>query len=282
MIKFFCQLLFLGTFLTISGISNAQTVSCRLTDQTGQPIPYASVHFPDMKRGVLTEADGMFSLNLDGGNANSEILFSCLNFVPTTLTVGLLRAQGGSACVISLQNADYQLQTTEVTASRINLKRRTIGVTEGTNNAWFDLRRTETPLEIGTIMKVRERCRIDNVNVEIEEIETDSFLIEVSLYDYSSRKDAVGKMLLRERIIRTLTQADSKSIYTIDLSEQSIWVDKNFLVAFRMIPTGKARGNVKMAARTKTGQGLITLGDGHWKDSYIYPTIWSEVSCLEK
>lgn len=257
----------------------AQEASCRLIGSDGTPISYASVYFPGLRRGMLTDEKGDFTINLEGSSETNEVTFSCLNYLPETLTVGALLKLNDTDCQIILKETDYRLETTEIVAERINLKRFNTGVTDGNDDAWFDFRSDRNnPLEIGTAMKVRKRSRVDNVNIRIDEVEVDSFLIEISLYDYAKGGKNVGKMLLKKRIMRTLNAAPDKQTLSVDLTDQNIWVDDDFLVTFRMLRTGDSEGFVKMAARTKRGKGISTVGDGRWSPSLLYPSIWSELS----
>ena len=277
----FFRIVFCLSCFALTHPISAQERSCRLIDQAGQPIPYASVHYPALRRGVLTGEDGWFVLNLEGGGATDEIKLSCLNYQPEIRTVSTLRTQTGPGCQIIMKDAEYDLERVEIVAKQIDLRKTKIGVTDGVDNAWFDFRQTGKPIETGTIMKVKKPGRIDNVNIRIKEIEADSFLIEVNLYDYAKRKEGPGRMLLKERAIFTLYQTDVEKTLIVDLAEQDIWVEDDFLVTFRMLKSGKSTGYVKMAARTKSKQGLTSRGDGQWSDTYLYPAIWAELSSVK-
>src|SRR5689334_823729 len=76
------------SFLLITGFAYAQkgiTVKGRLTDQTGEGIPNASVVIKGTSKGVRTNNDGSYVIEVPD---NATLLFTSVDFISRELAVG--------------------------------------------------------------------------------------------------------------------------------------------------------------------------------------------------
>jgi outer membrane receptor for ferrienterochelin and colicins len=83
----FCILL-LQLFLCSVLIGQSASVNGRVTDEDGQPVPFASVGIADLKAGTLADEEGNYSLpNLAAGKVKLSV--SALGFAPETMVLEL-------------------------------------------------------------------------------------------------------------------------------------------------------------------------------------------------
>ncbi len=81
------KMLLIVTFLGLSSLSFAQkTVSGVVSDETGQPIPGATVVLKGTTNGTITDFDGAYTLNLGGGDSH-ELMFSFIGYESLTIPV---------------------------------------------------------------------------------------------------------------------------------------------------------------------------------------------------
>src|ERR1700729_3844211 len=65
----FASLLAVLAFCVSLAFAQTKTVTGRVTDQQGQPIPFATVHLKGTKQAVSADADGVFSIKAKPGDA---------------------------------------------------------------------------------------------------------------------------------------------------------------------------------------------------------------------
>lgn len=58
---------FIGLFILISFRAGAQSVNGHITDRQGNPLPYAHVYVPELRKGTTSNAEGLYRLELPDG-----------------------------------------------------------------------------------------------------------------------------------------------------------------------------------------------------------------------
>ena len=72
--------------LTTNLVVGQQTaVAGKVTDETGDPVPFASVWLNGTTKGTETDLNGEFTVPLEAGIFDQEITISCLGYQPQTL-----------------------------------------------------------------------------------------------------------------------------------------------------------------------------------------------------
>jgi len=100
-------------------IAQQKSVSGRVTDEKGEPIPFATVQIKGTKSAVVADANGAFNVNLKSG---STLLISATGF--TTKEVA---AEGSKSVTIQLAGSARLIEEVIVTAGGIKTKRKEIG-----------------------------------------------------------------------------------------------------------------------------------------------------------
>lgn len=79
--RFSCYLLFLFVFASIQS-SHGQAIKGKITDNSGQPIPFATVYIKELTKGSTANPDGNFDLKIPEGQYS--IIISALGYKPET------------------------------------------------------------------------------------------------------------------------------------------------------------------------------------------------------
>lgn len=267
-------------FFAVPNIIDAQKFSSIITDETGAPIHFATIYDSGKKTGTLSEADGGFILDLAPEQDTSMISFSCIGYKSLSLSTGELKELARSKTPVILSAKGYVLETTEVTAKKIKIKRKLLKM-RGILNATYGFAANpdRLPLEQGTILRPDGRCRIDEVILKIREMEADSVLLDVNVYEF--RFGRVLGPLLKERVFLSLAKSEIGGKIRIPLTEQNIVTDKPFIVSIRVLRVNGTAGNFSFAGKTGNNRGRQRVYGGKWVDSYVTPAFAAEVSYLE-
>src|SRR5579859_2559170 len=101
------KLLSLTVILLLSclfAISQTQTITGKITDQQGQPVPYATVRVKGSKQGASADADGSFTIR---ANATQTLIVSGTGFASKEVPVG-------SSSKLTIQVSRQQTNLSEV------------------------------------------------------------------------------------------------------------------------------------------------------------------------
>lgn len=93
------------SFVPVLLFSQARITGTLLDQATKQPIPYASVYLPNQNVGTITDFNGNFSIYIADTSANNRILFSCVGYQKSAMSIRQIIKQ----------------KTVYLTASRIEL-----------------------------------------------------------------------------------------------------------------------------------------------------------------
>lgn len=85
--------------------SNAQTISGKVLDKSGNPIPFANIYVREASKGLAANDKGKFQIFLDPGTYT--VKFQAIGYKPVTQTVKV--GDGNTAVNIQLEEAIYNL-----------------------------------------------------------------------------------------------------------------------------------------------------------------------------
>lgn len=104
--------------IALCASAQTQTVSGRIVDKSGAPIPNASIAIKGTRSATVADADGNFTIKV---NTGTTLTVSAVSYKPFNI-----RAQSGNM-VITLENAENLMNEVIVTAGGIKSKRKEIG-----------------------------------------------------------------------------------------------------------------------------------------------------------
>ena len=268
-------LFFLFVFI-FSAVISAQSVTGRLSDEKGDPIAYATVFAPGAETGALTDESGAFEIDLKTMADSCRVQFSCIGYETRLLTAGEVRTLPDPA-TLELSSANYVLETANIAAERIRMKRKKLGM-NGIMNGTFIYNPGEKPrpLEFGTMLSPDGRARLDEVLIKVRSMKADSVLVDINIYDV--RFGMVGEPLLKGRVFLRLSREDIREEISIDLSGRGLYVERSFLVTFRVLKVVGAFDELRVSAKTGDGNGFRRGAAGRWRETYLTPNIRARVA----
>ncbi|KIC92417.1 SusC/RagA family TonB-linked outer membrane protein [Flavihumibacter sp. ZG627] len=107
------SLLSLGMLCCALSFGQAKTVSGRVTDDKGNPVPYATVKLKGSKQGVSADQNGNYTISVKPGDI---LVISSTDIVPKEVTVG-------DAIVLNVQVQQNDAALSEVIVTALGLKR---------------------------------------------------------------------------------------------------------------------------------------------------------------
>ena len=266
----------------LSGNLHGQPRILRLIDATTSvPIPYVNIYFPGNGFGTITDGEGFAKVLLDTLDLQDSIVFSSLNYLEQRVTVGDILSDQDTIDV-QLSRVAYDIGTINILADRIEYRQRKLGDKRRPNNARYDLTTVDPPSEIGKTIETKHRSRIDSITIYLEEMEVDSFLLEVNIYDFSLQWP--GRKLQSKRIIQNVKRGAAGETVVIDLTDQHIAITDKVLVTLRGLrynPDGPDTGLLLIGARVGSGKGMERRVDGSWSDPYLTPALTVHVRQLK-
>ncbi len=105
---------------SVLAIAQQKTVAGRITDDKGDPIPFATIVIKGSKSAIVADANGAFNLNLK--NANATLVVSATGF-----TAKEISATGLKTIAVQLSGSSRLIEEVIVTAGGIKTKRKEIG-----------------------------------------------------------------------------------------------------------------------------------------------------------
>ena len=101
------------------------TISGRVVDAEGKPVPYANIGILDTGTGTISNEDGSFAINIPPSQAKEKLFFSAVGY--NRKAIPLTSLQGGKAVTIQLTEKVTELKTVMVTGKRGKKKSITLG-----------------------------------------------------------------------------------------------------------------------------------------------------------
>jgi TonB-linked SusC/RagA family outer membrane protein len=112
------SLLAVQVCIALCASAQTQTITGRIVDKSGAPIPNASISIKGTRSATVADADGNFTIKVNPG---TTLTVSAVSYKPFNI-----RAQSGNM-VVTLENADNLMNEVIVTAGGIKSKRKEIG-----------------------------------------------------------------------------------------------------------------------------------------------------------
>ncbi|TXF91743.1 carboxypeptidase-like regulatory domain-containing protein [Neolewinella aurantiaca] len=109
------KLQLLSLFLLFSGLLTAQSVAGKVTNEFGEPVPYANILVQELGTGTTTDDEGNYVLNLST-EGNYRLIFSSLGYTSTKENIILTLEP--LTLDVKLNSSDLQLQEITVSAGK--------------------------------------------------------------------------------------------------------------------------------------------------------------------
>lgn len=156
-----------------------------LEEDSGEPIPYASVGVVEQTLGTLTDSTGYFMLNVPFHYDNDTLRISCIGYNPISMPVAEVRRCGS----FLLKSCEYLLP--EMVVLPVKIKTQTVGRMSNKGSMLIKVDGLKgAGKEMGLQLKTKKRAWIKRVSFAI--VECDSMLVRMpfrlNVYKKNSNK----------------------------------------------------------------------------------------------
>lgn len=270
--------LFLIGSLLLSTSLRGQSVKGTITDENSEGIPFANIYVSSESKGTVSDVNGLFSLLLKSAHLDSLVTISCIGYETEKIPLrGLL---DGSVPTIALNDIDYELAEATIIGSNLNYTDAKILGNAKRDNVPGGPNQDSTAsagMEIGNLMKTKHSWTLDKIGFHIVKISRDTMHFEVNIY--KAKKGFPSKPINRNRIFLNVDTSMLKAPIVIDLKDQNIYGNGEFLVTIEMLDQVDSRDYIRFPARLKKGLTRFHAGDRRWRKAPFFMSIgiWAEV-----
>ncbi|WP_242497074.1 carboxypeptidase-like regulatory domain-containing protein [Flavobacterium petrolei] len=213
-----CSLLASSTFAQIKG---------KCVDQYGKGIPYVNISVKEKSIGTVSNLNGDFFIENPSIKENDAIIFSHLNFEKKTIKIPLKTNE------IQLISKIESLKEVVVSNLKRKFKEKIVGTKTETDNTVTYFNSKNLGTEIGKIITVKKNkvYHLKNVQFNIPDLEYKSVTFRINFYRIEN--DAIN--LIKENGIDNVVKITKSGMVKVDLSEQYLSFEEDFLVAVEWI-----------------------------------------------
>ncbi len=209
----------------------SQTYSGKLFDkQSEKPIPYANIGIANKNIGTVSNADGVFNLELNSIENNDSLFISCIGYERKSYLVsnfkGFFRSK--DQIIIELQPKIYEMS--EVVVRPMGTKLYTLGnfcePDSPYGNAFYSKKLgTEMSVKI-ELPEDKEIAHLQNFRFGVGKFTFDKFRVRLNVYNLANGVPAEN--ILTEQIFVDIT---SDGTYVIDLKKYKIITHGDFFIS---------------------------------------------------
>lgn len=242
-------LLFLLTSIFVQSQVITGTV---FSKEDNLPISYAKIGVENEVIGVIADENGKYSIDLTAASSSGKIKVEVAGYEVFSENVQDFKKQ-------SQRDIFLEYDITELTEAVITPKvlvDKNWGVNTKTKSVLFILGEEENPEQFDTEtafqFNTKKRARIQKINLNVASLSADKpVMLRYTIY--SEKNGFPDKNILEEEITAELTlDKIIDGTFTIDVSDQNIWVQGKFFVAIHFL--NQFNGKVEIsAALLRTG-----------------------------
>jgi carboxypeptidase-like protein len=246
----------------ISQVSISQNYTGKvLNKQTNAAVEYVNIGIPGKNIGTVCDMNGNFTIKIDTQYENDTLLFSCLGYEPSYIKVKEFMAN--SSKPVLLTEKTFALNEVVVKPKKTTLK--TVGITsrETHVDAGFKSEENNLGYELGLLIHVKKNAEIEKININIKECTYDSVFFRLNIYN-RDKKDGFVNMVKKPIYIK-LSKEQAKERITVDLQNEGIMVQGDFLVSLEYVKN-LGNGRLSFCSKLVTHSTYYRLtSQGDWK-----------------
>lgn len=254
-------------FLLATYALNAQVISGTVISKNeNQPIPYVKIGIEKENAGTVSDEKGNFSIDLSGLDSSKKLRIEVPGYEPYAETVQNLKKQERQQIILKEKTKDIK----EVNIKVKKLVDKNWGVNTKTKHVLYSvnpqLKKDDFIGETALEFNASRRSKIKNINLNIASYTSDKpVLMRYSIY--TEKNGFPDQNILDEEITVSLTKEMIKDgTFTLDVSEQNIWVQGKFFIGIQFLKEFEGRIFIS-AALFRTG--FLRRFYGEWKKTTL-------------
>jgi len=166
--------------------SYCQIFKGKITDsESGKPIPYCGIGILNKAIGTVSDADGLFSLNISDAALNDTLRLSEIGYLNVEIIVAKIRSSNSSIHTYSLVPEASVLNTVYITPKE-EKKHLKLGNTVNGGGLFSGFASNMLGTEIGIVLKYRKENpgRIESLHFDLANSTYDSVLFQVNIVSH--------------------------------------------------------------------------------------------------
>ncbi|UOE40062.1 carboxypeptidase-like regulatory domain-containing protein [Chryseobacterium suipulveris] len=236
------KLIFFSLF--IFGFSNSQIISGKIvSNDNNQAIPFARIGIENENVGAIADDNGNYKIDLSNVDRNKVLTVQLGGYESFSNKVyDFINAKNHDIILKEKISNIAEVKLTPKTFENknwgINTKAKKLGFWFNSNNSsngnWKD--------EVAISFSNNKKVKIEKINLNINQFETDKpVLLNFNIYSKEDRRP--GKSILSEVLTVEVTKDQIiDNTFTFDISDKSIWVDKeDFYVSAQIVSGFKGK-----------------------------------------
>jgi hypothetical protein len=249
----------------------SQIIKGRIIDsESGKPIPYCGVGVLNKAIGTVSDANGVFALNIFDATTNDTIRFSEIGYLNLEITVAKIHSSDSSLYTYSLTPEASVLNTVYITPKeeKRHLK---LGNTVNEGGLFSGFSSNMLGAEIGVVLKYHKENpgRIESLHFDLASSTYDSILFQVNIYDFND--GVIGKSILHRPIL--LKSDTNKGVLTFNVQDSSVVINQDVLLTLELVHISKKGLGAK-------NNGIVFYA-GLFDNAYLRKSaddVWSKIS----
>lgn len=202
-------------------------ITGKCVDNYGNVIPYVNMSIKGKSIGTVSDISGNFFIEKSSINENDSLIFSHLNFEKTIIEIPL------KTNVIQLKPKVQYIKEVIVSNKKRKFKEKIVGTKTASENVVSYFNSTNLGTEIGKIITVKKNKFYDlkTVQFNIPDFEYKSVTFRINFY--TIKNESIS--LIKENEIDNVIKINKGGMVKVDLSDQYLSFEKDFLVAVEWI-----------------------------------------------
>lgn len=256
-------ILLTSAFILITSSSFGQLIiSGKVKNKQCETIPYANIGIKRGKVGTVSMDDGKFNISIPDSLINDSLTFSSIGFKDKSYLISSLKNKTNLDVVLD----EKIISLSEVKITNKKLKQYKLGITGRTPMLSIPTKSYQKTdiMEQARLIHLKKPARLLNANIYI--ISESLKEVSIRLNFYALENGLPEKRLIEKSIIRNATI--KKGWFSIDLKDEAIYLDDDFVVAFEYLP-GTQNSIVFGAKLGASDSFLRNSSQGIWRKNVI-------------
>ena len=231
-------------FLWIFSFANSQVISGKiLSSENNQVIPYARIGVEEENIGAVADENGIYKIDLTNMDKSKKITVQLGGYISYEQNIQdfinsnnhniLLKEKVNEIAEVVLSPKSYENKNWG-----INTKAKKVGFWYSSNGGSA----ANLLQEVAIFFSNRKKVKLEKINVNINQFTTDKPVV-LNFNIYSNENNRPGQSILSENLSVKLTEDQIKDgTFTYDVSDKSIWIDKeSFYVSVKIMSGFKGK-----------------------------------------
>lgn len=198
-----------------------------------QPIAYANIGMLSRALGTVSGEDGRFQFSLENTSTTDSLKISMIGYEALQMSLADFAKTCGATATWYLKPLAYELEEVLVVPKDYVEKR--VGNKTDSKNMQAGMMNNNLGHEFGTLMKANKRKKaiVKSLRLNFARCIYDSIFVRLNIYEV--KKKIPGKNLLSRPIYLSYSQAEVLQGLELDLEEEHIEVEGDFLVTIELV-----------------------------------------------